>query len=560
MDTDIDYVKLAEDVVRILENDPTEARKLYNSPDNLVAMFPPYDVAQIPLREAVRRAKGQIVPFTIKEYDSAMSRWATRHRKEQRDLQKKVDEFAKQQGIEAYFDGVMPKTEREFVALAMNKLGYTMTYDRRFSRSNEYMNQMAISNDLHLTAGELGMIKPHGNLLNTTLIDRAFQEWCEVCKNERKLLICEKLAKNIDKSKTAKIDIAFQQYCSFYFKEADFAEACIRKAIWQVKRKLFDLPVNQVHFFVVVGPQNAGKTWTTRKMFSVIDEVVAECSLQDALDDRQMDLPSMFVLFIDELARLDRVDSTSLKTFITGEGASRRPMRTNSAEKVRYNATLFATSNRSLDMLIYDNSGMRRYVEVFTKSRAEIEQDNRWDNYIVPFDWMTFWQSIDMHAEDPLISKFDKKLREKQEDIRSQSNVETWVRQFYYHINPPPKYTKEYGDGTRYQTNTDEGTHHRPETSSHERIEFWAEDLHHLFREYEDTFCRSTRPTIIQTWGKEMKSLIFNGELPDWDTHKVGHRTVYGWKPPKLGTQNDLMPVESKVQRFDDFKKKASML
>lgn len=552
---DAAYAAKVQAIVDVIDNDPTEACRKYGVVYQVVDELLPDHPENYKVFAAIKRSPKGLLTFTVTELKKALEKQMTKLRK----MQKEADVYAAKQArltdIQTFF-GAVPKTEREFVALAMHRLGYDMTYDRKFVRRGVVLTQGAVVNDLHLTAGDLCMVKPHGDLLSTSLIDRAIDEWCSNRKEERRQIVRDRLEQPMTQKEIDAVNIAFQQYCTFFLKEPDFGEACYRKAIWQIKRKLFDLPVKQVHFFVMIGAQNAGKTWTSRAMFAAIEELVAECSLQDALDDRQMDLPTMYALFIDELARLDRVDSASLKTFITGEGASRRPMRTNSAEKVKYNATLFATSNTSLDLLIYDNSGMRRYVEIHTKTREDTDMDNRWFNYIEPFDWLSLWRSVDMYAEDPLISKFENRLTQKQEAIRSMSNTEAWAREFYYEIEPPTKWSKEYGNGERYPVNQGEGTQHIPETSNRFRVEFKHNLLNTLFRQWEDTYDPGFKTGILK-WGKEMKSLIETGQLPEWSRIERGHNVVLVWTPTQGEPQQGLVPIkDAKLHDIKEMMKK----
>ena len=383
----------------------------------------------------------------------------------------------------------------------------TWSLDRRFTdRTAETKTYEDITNDMHLTAATLGLVKPRGDLLGTSNIDRALAEWATKRREERRQLICERVLALPEGTEASTVDAAFDTVCRAYFPEPAHGAACVKKYVWSIKRRLLGLHINQHHMLVLVGPQNCAKSWVGRKLMEPIQEVSAEVALSDALDVRQMDMVQMFSLFFDEMAFADRVECASLKSLISSGACSRRPMGSNRSVKIPVNATLHGNSNKSLGALIYDASGMRRFTEIQVRPRHEIEPN--WP-LIESFDWRLLWQSVDPYAEDPL-EPFADELRAAQEMLRNPSNVEQWLGMFEY-------------DRTRHVCKHD--------TSSHERVEFYAGELFKLFREWEEDYDPGHR-TSLNRWGREFKTLLANKApvVADWSWRMVGNKVVYSQK------------------------------
>jgi hypothetical protein len=254
-----------------------------------------------------------------------------------------------------------------------------------------------------------------------------------------------------------------------------------------------------------LGPQNSGKTALIGMLLKPIEEVSAECSLQDLLDNRQMDLPGYLAANLDELVFAERTEATALKNFMSGTSPARRPMRSNLSEKIDMRASLIGTSNKRLGDLIFDASGMRRFCEAMVKHRHEIEPF--WQE-IVDFDWEGLWQAVDENGDDPLVSQFADLLQQKQEEMRRPDNVELWASEW----SPETESVVDFGKA-------------RSRTNRH--VEWFGADLYQLFHAWEKKFDPGYRGTSLTRFGTALKSLIDFGRLCAWSHYKYGSKTVY---------------------------------
>jgi hypothetical protein len=500
------YDQKISDIVMILTSNGAEARQLFASAEALAREMLPDEPTNVSVLSAVKSAN---LVFTVSELKRAMgAHFRTVLRKA---------EWREVLGVE-------PANERQYVAAFMALRQYDLDYHREFTAGADKtpIPVEDIVYDARLTAADLDMIKPRGDLLSVVEIGHALAEWANMRRRDRKEAAAQQVATlSADRDK-ATIDAAFTQVCQWYFPEGEaaFAEAAARKFIWSVKRRLLRLPIKHVHMLCLVGPQDTGKTKFVQTLYSPLDELAIEVSLADILDTRQMDMPSYYVAFTDEMAFAENARPAQLKTFLNGGTPSRRPMKTNISEKIAINVTVIATANHSLDKLIYDSSGMRRFVEIKPRKRPEIEP--YWDQ-IMAFDWMGLWQSIDATDEaDPLVSKFREQLMAKQEAIRNLDNTEMWLKNFD---------ADEYHD------------FRRRETSTPDKWEWFAQDLYARFRVWEETYDPAFRGTSLQRWGREMRSLIDNGRITQWTWKMVQNKTVYSKEMPIKAEQNAVIPL-----------------
>jgi hypothetical protein len=499
-DTD-EYRQKIDRIVLVL-SDLAQAQREFPSAAKLAEQLIPDDEQNIRVLNALRGAK--LAHLSVTDFRQALKAWTTEWNKTMKTLAKEQAALEAREDVARQLGG-MPSDERQYVKLFMSMRNYDMSFDRRFSDgTGRTLNYEDIQNDMQLTAATLRLTKPRGDMLGTGNLDRALNEWTTLRREDRRLSILERIMALPKGVTQEEVDTTFSAICEAYFEDPKFGEAAVRNFIWQVKRKLLGKYIEQHRMLVLLGAQNTAKSWVGRKLQAPIAEIAAEVSLRDVLDERQMDMPQMFSLFIDEMTFADRADASAMKSLITAADCSRRPMGTNRAQKIIVNSTLQGNSNRSLGSLIYDSSGMRRFVEVQVRPRAEIEP--YWP-LIEGFDWQSLWQAQDAFAADPL-APFATMLRELQEQMRNPSSVETWLTMF------DPSFDAEL---------------RKRDTSSHEKAEYFAADLYLIFRRWESDY-DPKHITNLNRWGRELKSLIANKApaADGWGVRQAGNKIVYG--------------------------------
>lgn len=199
----------------------------------------------------------------------------------------------------------------------------------------------------------------------------------------------------------------------------DYVVAVLVKFIWQVKRKLDGLPIFNHLMPVILGEQGKGKSTLVLQMLSPVRELVALSNFGQITDDRNIDLWSHYVLFLDEMAKATKADIDTVKHVVTADTLTLRPMRTNNTVHVPQRGTLIGCANEtSLADLIRDPTGMRRFAGI-TMARLDADVVNK-------VNWMDVWRSVDHIAPDPMLP-YVTTLQAEQEASRNRTTFEEWL-------------------------------------------------------------------------------------------------------------------------------------
>lgn len=220
---------------------------------------------------------------------------------------------------------------------------------------------------------------------------------------------------------------------------ADFVVAVFNKFIYQVKRKLRDLPVYDHLMMVILGTQGCGKSTLVRKMIEPLHELFSDTDFRAMVDDRNIQLWRNYILFLDEMSYAAKSDLESVKHAITAETLSRRPMRSGNLIHVPQRATFIGTANaENLKMMIRDTSGMRRFGSLTMKDKPNHAIINE-------MDWMLVWQSVDENGVDPM-TPFKAQLAAKAATDRTKIPVEEWLDD----LDPAKAFGGELKQGRTY--------------------------------------------------------------------------------------------------------------
>ena len=205
------------------------------------------------------------------------------------------------------------------------------------------------------------------------------------------------------------------------------AALLVEKFIWQVKRKLWGLPVTQHQMLVLVGPQGGGKSVAIKSFLEPVDDVTVNIDLKTLSDERTASVfEEAYVGFADELEKAERACIDGLKRIITETKIERRIMRSNSTATFRQNCTFIAASNKDVAEMIPDETGNRRFVSLPIIGPDDDRSGAFWDA-VNALDWRMVWRSVDWRGEDPTAPIRDK-IAAAQRAERSQSNIELWVQ------------------------------------------------------------------------------------------------------------------------------------
>ena len=251
--------------------------------------------------------------------------------------------------------------------------------------------------------------------------------------------------------------------------EPEYVAAVIQKFVWQVKRKMFGLPITNHLMPVLLGPQGKGKSTFLWQMLAPVDEVVSPTTFSQLTDERNIDLLNNYVLVFDEMSGATKADLEVVKNAITASVMARRPMTTNLNVTVPQNATLIGSSNAlSVGDLIRDPTGLRRFAGLVFSDDPDYAVING-------HDWMMTWRAVDMDGPDPM-DAFMATLRKRQEEHREKSRVEDWLADF---------------------------TPSQPSYKSN--------DLYLLYQTWESTYAASGRGLTATAWATEMSRIERDG-------------------------------------------------
>lgn len=199
--------------------------------------------------------------------------------------------------------------------------------------------------------------------------------------------------------------------------------AVMKHFVWQVKRKLYELPVEHHLMVVVLGKTGAGKSEAIRKLIGPLRELT-DCPQDMAFvnDERQaFRLTRCYIMFVDEMGKADRVCVDTLKRSITGDTSSYRQLGFNRLVSGCNVATFIGATNRDVSDVIYDPTGMRRFYQMTSLDRID------WD-VVNSIDYEAVWASVDHEVPPPIIPVLDE-LKGAQEGLRAKDSVEEWLQE-----------------------------------------------------------------------------------------------------------------------------------
>lgn len=277
-----------------------------------------------------------------------------------------------------------------------------------------------IARKIRLTGQKLGLHVPARD------IEDALEEWVLQEKSKRLAEIFKSISYASGGIKGPRANYEWVELSSSMFESSEDNDlsipakiAVIKKFIWQVKRKIRGIHIENHMMPILIGGQGTGKSTLLSKILEPIEELSANTDFKQITDDRYIDLWSNFALKTDEMGWASRSDIDTVKNLVTTNSVNRRFMRTNSSVPVKQNATFIGASNRELNQIIRDESGMRRFVGV------KIRRDPDWKR-MNKLNMSNLWRSVDEEAEDPTIPYMDE-IRAYQESQRVETACEQWM-------------------------------------------------------------------------------------------------------------------------------------
>lgn len=279
----------------------------------------------------------------------------------------------------------------------------------------------------HLASGSQGapkLLKP----LSKTLLEYAWTDYpLKHQEQARKDLIARVVPYKGPNNEIAKWITAVTGQAS----ELDIA--VMKHFMWQVKRKMLDLPVVYHICPIFFGKQNGGKTTSIQRLLDIAKDVVLELGPDEATDPRaRSGFSNNYICFFDEMANMARVEMESLKRLITNNKLSYRPMHTNRIETAEQNCSFIGASNKSLQEVVFDPTGLRRFYELTCLDRADFDGINS-------VDYDAVWGSVDPASERGYTEPFLDQMSMHQSDRLTEDEVTHFVRELAINEQGPKK-------------------------------------------------------------------------------------------------------------------------
>lgn len=197
--------------------------------------------------------------------------------------------------------------------------------------------------------------------------------------------------------------------------------AVVRHFIWQVKRKLFGLPVEHHMMVILVGQSGGGKSVAVHKLIEPLTEVV---SLRDMtiFNDQfaRRAFARNFIIFFDELGRCEDTDVNALKNIITAPRVDWRGMGSETTHSASQNCSFIGCSNVPVRERIKDPTSMRRFWELRCQSRLDWAKVNS-------IDYRALWRSVDESGPCPIVPVLQEVRSVQESALKHVDLIEDWL-------------------------------------------------------------------------------------------------------------------------------------
>lgn len=307
--------------------------------------------------------------------------------------------------------GAIPGSAREYVALAAQKFSAAITYrgSIRLEHLHGFASPYDVARDMRILAAELKLKLPRNDINDA--VDRYIADQRDAALADLRRMF----------QRRQEFDWHAMVRVCFDCRDVgeDFVVAVLRHQVWQVQRKIAGRPASHHLMPVLHGPQGCGKTYWIEQFVSPLIDVTSYADFGQIADDRMIDLWRSYVIVLDEMAKAGKADIETVKHVITAQTLERRPMRTNAIVTIIQNATMIGASNLRLAELIRDETGIRRFVELFYI--RPIDQD-----FLGTVDWYAAWASVQAEDAAPILAVMDQ-LVEQQAGLRHHGPVEYWL-------------------------------------------------------------------------------------------------------------------------------------
>jgi predicted P-loop ATPase len=217
-----------------------------------------------------------------------------------------------------------------------------------------------------------------------------------------------------------------RKFCKCLAENDHFTFYALQHFMWQVKRKIFSQSVDDHMMIILRGEQGCGKTRALSEFLAPLKDYVYEGPVHSVQDKNEFhNYNKNYVARCEELERIDKTDKNALKSMITRDTIPYRIMYSQLTAVVDQNCTFIGTSNDDITDLFRDYSGMRRFIQIDTRSKADLRQFWKEINNL---NYSKMWKSIAHGPKSPIIAIMeDGTLSTHQESLTPKTSTQEWL-------------------------------------------------------------------------------------------------------------------------------------
>lgn len=169
---------------------------------------------------------------------------------------------------------------------------------------------------------------------------------------------------------------------------------------YQVKAKLINevLVVDNPLCLIIYGAQKIGKSRLVESIKGPVEGLFTEAKTSELSSSNYekniSSLASSYIVYFDDLTKLDEDHVGHFKSFVTSTKVYYRPYFTQSRSAKSNVSTTIASTNLPLSDIIYDDTGSRRFYQFTAKLRLP-EKLSEFYSALKDIDYEKLWQGID---------------------------------------------------------------------------------------------------------------------------------------------------------------------
>lgn len=206
-------------------------------------------------------------------------------------------------------------------------------------------------------------------------------------------------------------------------KASNFDVIVMKHFIWQVKRKLAGLPVDNHLMPILFGRSGAGKSVAVSRLIEPLLSVALQTDMSIFSDQfSRRAFSRNFLVFFDELQGSDSADVNAMKQIITAHVVEWRAMRSERVMSAPQNSTFIGCSNDPVRERIKDTTSSRRFWQINCADKID------WDA-INQINYLALWQSVDERSDSPIKLQLSEIRKIQESEIRVKDIVEQWIEE-----------------------------------------------------------------------------------------------------------------------------------